>query len=275
MAEVNIDNETLRKLQLTQKTILDEVVRVCEENDITYYLAYGTLLGAVRHKGFIPWDGDLDIWIKRDEYEKFVRIAPEKLLDGFCFINWDNQKEYGLCFGKVMKKGTVYTEQNAPDNNGWGIFIDIFPLDGIGEKAFNNKALTNRYFLLKRMLLAKCGYRVAKTFKAKLVMGVVKMQSMLYTKASLIKKIKKEEERLSLTGSEYLTTICGSAIGRTFTKKMKSEWFDSVVKLEFEGSMYSCPKNYKEVLTEEYGDYMQLPPEEKRHDHHGIMQLKF
>lgn len=275
MKEISIDNFTLRKLQLEQKDILDEIVRICDKHDIVYYLAYGTLLGAVRHKGFIPWDDDLDVWMKREDYEKFIAIAEKEMSDGYYIRDASTVKKYGNLFAKIMKKDTVYIEENAPTGLRGGIFVDIFPLDHFGESALNNPSMTTKYFKLKRLLLAKCGYNVAKTARAKMIMAAVKMQSHFYTKKQLLLKIKKEERKLRNSGNELLFSISDSTTGKILTKKMKAKWFDETEKLEFEGSQYSCPQRYKEVLTSLYGDYMQLPPENQRYGHHGIVELKF
>ena len=123
-----MDQKTLRRIQLTQLEIGKEIKRVCEENDISYFLAHGTFLGAVRHQGFIPWDDDMDMGMLRPDYEKFCRIAPEKLKPEFFFQNWYSEPNYGLPFGKVMKRGTVYLEGKKTrrlKENGFWIF---FPL---------------------------------------------------------------------------------------------------------------------------------------------------
>ena len=105
-----MEKDLLRKVQLTQLEIAKEIHRVCEENDIRYFLSDGTFLGAVRHQGFIPWDDDMDIGMLREDYEKFCRIAPQKLGEKYVFQNWYTDPNYGLPFGKVMKRGTVYQE---------------------------------------------------------------------------------------------------------------------------------------------------------------------
>lgn len=275
MTNGSIDNGTLRKLQLTQKEILDEIVRVCKNNGIGYFLAYGTLLGAVRHRGFIPWDDDLDICMMREDYEKFIRIASSELAESYYCVNPFNTENYGVLFAKVMKKGTVYVEENAPDCLKGGIFVDVFPLDVYGEKALNNPSVTHRYFELKRMLLSKCGYNVAKSLRAKLSMTLVRIRAMFLSKKTLLDKIALEQKKIEATGNDYAVAVCGSATGKTFNKKIRREWFDHVVELEFEGDRYSCPSNFDEVLRADYGDYMQLPPEDKRYGHHGITELSF
>ena len=108
-----MERELLRKVQLTQLEIAKEIRRVCEENDIPYFLTCGTLLGAVRHQGFIPWDDDMDVGMLRENYEKFCRIAPEKLKPEYCWQTWYTDPNYALPFGKVRKRGTLFLEAKS------------------------------------------------------------------------------------------------------------------------------------------------------------------
>ena len=104
-------NDELRKLQLVQKEILDEVVRICNKYNFTYFLSSGTLLGAVRHKGFIPWDDDVDISMFREDYMKFVDVVRNELGDKYAYMDYNVDKNYALCFSKILKKNTVLLEK--------------------------------------------------------------------------------------------------------------------------------------------------------------------
>ena len=121
-----MEPQLLRKVQLTQLEIAKEIKRVCEENDSAYFLSDGSLLGAVRHQGFIPWDDDMDMAMPRKDYEKFCRIAPEKLKKEYCFQNWYTDPNYGLPFGKVMKRNTIYLESKKPADYRKTAFMWIF-----------------------------------------------------------------------------------------------------------------------------------------------------
>lgn len=132
-----MNNEILKKLHMTEISILQEVVRVCEKNQLTYYLIGGTLLGAIRHKGFIPWDDDLDIAMPREDFDKFLDISKYELREGYWVHFIDSDPNYWLPFAKVKKRGTIFDEVNSKNiESDKGIFIDIFPLDNArGEKS--------------------------------------------------------------------------------------------------------------------------------------------
>ena len=122
--------EILSKLHEFNIQALDEVVRICDKYNITYYLLGGTLLGAVRHKGFIPWDDDLDIGMPRQDLIKFESVLKSELGDRFFYQSMDSEKEYDHYFSKIRINNTLLIEANdAVNSKHQGIFIDIFPLD--------------------------------------------------------------------------------------------------------------------------------------------------
>ena len=128
-----MERELLRKVQLTQLEIAKEIRRVCEENDIPYFLTCGTLLGAVRHQGFIPWDDDVDVWMPRADYEKLEQIVNSETDTPYRVMNFHNTNGFTLAYGKLVHTGTSLVEHvaGAVDT---GLFVDIFPFDGLPEK---------------------------------------------------------------------------------------------------------------------------------------------
>ena len=125
-------NEDLIKLQKAETEILSEVIRVCDENGITYFAVGGTALGAVRHSGFIPWDDDVDIGMLREDYERFLKIAPEKLKKGYTLCSAESEPNMPSYFAKVRKDGTVFKEESSKNiKMHHGIFLDVMPYDKI------------------------------------------------------------------------------------------------------------------------------------------------
>ena len=126
------DDKTLKKLHKVEIEILDEIVRICKKHNIKYSLFAGTMLGAVRHAGFIPWDDDIDVGMLRSDYEKFIKIAHEELDSKFSLDCFEYNKKYHLGFAKIKKNGTIFDEEASHHmDNHKGIFVDVFPVDNV------------------------------------------------------------------------------------------------------------------------------------------------
>ncbi len=269
-----MDKETLRRVQLTQLEILKEVDRVCKENNITYWLDSGTLLGAVRHKGFIPWDDDLDIGMHRNDYERFMKIAPEKLNANYYLQNWKVDKKYQLPFAKVRKRGTVYTEYQFRNSDAWnGIYIDIFPYDNF----VNDRLQGNLLKLLRLMILPKCGIRSWKEqnrflWKKYITHLPTRFFSLFFTREALIDRYDKIAVKNNGEACKYFFPQGISNYGKWIIPTAAMKDF---IPLKFEDSYFSAPKGYDEYLSHAYGDYMKLPPEDQRENKHQIVEVKF
>ncbi len=268
-----MNNEDLKKLQAVQKEILDEIVRICNKHDITVFLSGGTLLGAVRHKGFIPWDDDLDVCMFREDYDKFVNIVKAELADKYTYIDYNVEKDYAMCFAKIIKNNTVLLERNANPKVRNGIYVDVFPLDYIGDSPDAGK-YANKLPVYKLLLLSKCHYRVVKRLSPKVKYGL-KAIGLFYTKNRLKKNIEKCIKEIAKGEAKYCYEITDSGVDRAISKRYNVSDYAEIVKLEFEGSTYNAPSNFDNVLKALYGDYMQLPPVEARGNYHGIEILKF
>lgn len=270
-----MDRITLRKVQLAQLEIAEEIKRVCDENNIRYFLDSGTLLGAVRHQGFIPWDDDMDVGMIREEYDKFIAIAPEKLGPDFMLQTWETDPGYGLPFAKVQRKGTIYLEENVESANcAHGLYVDIFPYDVYPEGGDAKQGKTLDF--LKVLIRAKCGYRMRNVHSNRNYKKIVAYQTMRIASHAVSK------EKLIKTYDEYARKHNGESGTYFFPQGIShyGKWLipmDAVIEtteLPFEGVQFSVPKGYHEYLSHAYGDYMQLPPEDQRENRHGIIQLK-
>ena len=154
-----MNNKELRKVQLVQLDIAKEVDRICKKHNIKYFLVGGTLIGAVRHKGFIPWDDDLDIGMLRSDYDKFFEIAQKELYKKYEIVDWKIDPYYPHPMAKVVKKGTIYRESKRRDNGNHGIWIDIFPYDKVSTNEFERNFTYFELKIIRSLIRAKCNYQ--------------------------------------------------------------------------------------------------------------------
>lgn len=272
---MTMPQEDLRKAQLLMLRILKEVHRVCEENNIKYFLSDGTLIGAVRHNGFIPWDDDLDIGMLREEYEKFCKIAPEKLGKEFFFQTEETDPGYGLQFGKVMLQGTTWIENGAryTKRNFSGIYIDVFPYDKICKNKIKQKFHYLKYRFIIGLIYIKQNYIFSEklTLSLKIKHGIKLFFSGFFQIDTLLKLRKKNCCRYEEYKNNFLVTKYG---GNFYKNQNKLESFVKLELHQFEDDKFYIPKDYDTVLKNLYGDYMTLPPVEMRQTH-GVVEYSF
>ena len=257
-----LEKTQLDELHDVQVEILDEIVRICENNRITYYLVGGTLLGAVRHEGFIPWDDDLDIGMPRKDYEKFKKICKKELNSKYYLQDISTDKKYWQNFLKIRKNNTLFDEtmiENIETHK--GIFVDIFPYDNLNKfgKLFNLKWIIiknlSQFCLYYRGVFKKDRVNHFTFCKLFRIFG---MHNILKFCTLFMKTCKNKN-------SKYLVTYAGSYPKEKET--FERSWILPTKKIEFENKMYNCPNNSDIVLKTVYGDYMTLPPEDKRITH--------
>lgn len=257
----------MNELQHVQLSILQEMDRVCRKNGIKYFLFSGTLLGAVRHKGFIPWDDDIDVVLLRDEYERFVSLPPEEFGPNFFRQTNGSDPEYHNIYAKLRRSDTTYVESYMDDKRiNHGVFIDVFPLDGVPER----RPLQAVFWWPISVL----GYTASlKTFKKEAKPHLIfpfimfKMLSPM-SGGALMRAYGKLMRMFDLGRTQKVgfMTHPGYPLDHVVYER---SWFDSAVELEYEGLPMPAPVEHHKVLTQLFGEYTQLPPEDQRVPHHG------
>lgn len=271
-----IVDEMLAKLHQVQLNMAIEIDRVCKKNKINYFIIAGTLLGAVRHQGFIPWDDDIDIGMLRNDYEKFVNLPKEEFNEEYYLQSWDNDSGFGWPFAKIRKNNTTFIEGNAANTNTHnGIFIDIFPFDNVPPNNLQKKTHNFTTLLLKKIFLIKQGYTIwddsdkVKKYVHLFLKSVTKPISSNTIKRNLYTTMTK----YNLEKVNEVVTFGGSY---GYTKEtIKLDWVKNTKSISFDGYQFSCPNNIEAYLTHMYGDYMTPPPENKRYNKHNITTIKF
>lgn len=255
--------QDLGELQRTELDILLEFQRLCQRLDLRYYLTAGTLLGAVRHKGFIPWDDDIDVAMPRADYDKLARLAPAAVSPEYVYQEYRVEPNFPYYFAKLRKRGTRVDEPilRAIEME-QGVYIDVFPLDrcpGPRRAALLFKAIE----LLDCAVLARvstefvCGYQ--KPYMRFLWSALRRLPN------RALFALREGLRKLLGTGGKDLCTV-GGHHGYP-RESYRAEWFDAVEELEFEGRRFPAPAGWDGLLKNMYGDYMTPPPPEERGGH--------
>lgn len=257
---MELNNDQILQLKKVELGILLEFISVCSKINLKYYLIGGTLIGAVRHKGFIPWDDDIDVIMPRRDYDIFMKKAQSHLPDNLFIQTIDTDSEYPNCFAKIRNTSTTFIEESIKSRiMNHGIYIDIFPLDYYPESFIKRKWVDAKDFMLKiaisRLYDSKASYKIK----------ILQQLSRLFYH-SPEKAIEQRNTFLSnLPKSRYVRNYCGAWGKREI---WLDSWFADGSTVTFEHESMCAPSNFHEVLSKVYGDYMTLPPEDKRIAHH-------
>ena len=262
----------LRELQLLQLEIAKEFKRICEENNISYFMDGGTLLGAIRHKGFIPWDDDMDFGMTLDNYIKFMQVAIDELDDKYIIQHWNDGTDYAFPFCKIKMKNTVVIEKVIKHANiDKGIWIDVFPYVRITKEQYNSRYYMLKLQLISKMLLLKSNYDLSSLTERM----SAKVLNIILKKIPINKKFLKNKLSSLIFSSNYVKDCCYMACDGMFKGDFiyKTDYFSEYKFLTFENIEFQAPRYSEAYLKDTYGDYMQLPPENQRYNGHSLLDV--
>lgn len=262
---------TVQEMQAISLEILHTVATICEQQNLRYFLIYGTLIGAVRHHGYIPWDDDVDIMMPRPDYDILLNYLKVHIRDypNLEVFNREECMEYPYMITRISDNRYVIKMENEKPF-GMGIFIDIYPYDGLG----NTKKEAIRYGLRGDRLSSLCFQATREHFSMgtttslfrKIIKYPVYVVSRIIGKEYFQNRLEKLAKVKEYDSSEYVGCVVWLSGGKKdiFLRR----WFDKTIKMPFDKYEFCVPKFYDEILRHGYGDYMKLPPQKEREGHH-------
>ena len=251
----------IRPLQLHLLDILMVIQKMCEEHGLKYYIVDGSLIGAVRHKGFIPWDDDMDICMPREDYEALIKNSKEWLPQPYEFVCFENDPKYPLHFGKIQDASTTLVERPHLYYLG-GVYVDVFPIDGAPDNKLVQRLYQMKYNYLRKVLyfLFRDPYRHGHGPSC----WIPLLARKLYTLPGIQMKIKRHMMKYDLKTSRLAAVNHNDGLGSMVDKK---NVLGEPTPIEFEGKMVWGMKDNNSYLTQLFGDYMTPPPADKIHQH--------
>ncbi len=260
---IQYDDTTLRALQMIQLELLCEVRRVCEVANIHYNIIAGTLLGAIRHGGYIPWDDDSDVAFLREEYEKFRDACEEHLNhDLYYFQDYRNTPGYRWGYGKLRKKGTIFQrehQEHMPYDQ--GICIDLFPMDKIPENLTLRKIHIFHCYCIRKLLWSAVGQYTDSRRYVRVWYKIISKIPMKLIIGHMGRFIRRTNRRKSDKVRILTIPMPRWKVGYS------RSWYTQSKLYEFEGEIFQGIGEAHTYLTFAYGNYMKLPPESKRKTH--------
>ncbi len=256
------------EIQTIQLSILRHFRDFCSQHQLRYYLAYGTLLGAIRHKGYIPWDDDIDLMMPRPDYLRFIELFSQSEQGSLEMVSIQTNRNYFASFGKIIDRRTVmYQEYGQIEKVEMGVYIDIFPLDGLPEDEQETRALyaqTNRWATAYKLAIREFTAKSSNPFKG-LIKSLISIPFRIIGSHYFISKL----EALGMTHPYNESTYVGCITSdKEFSRRIQRRLLDESVLVEFEGDMHPAPSDWDSHLTHLYGDYMCPPPEDQKQEHY-------
>lgn len=249
---------SLEEMKQIEVDILLNIDSFCKENGIKYGIGYGTLIGAVRHHGFIPWDDDIDIWMPRPDYDKFINYYQDPTYQLQCM----EKGGYYRTYAKVFDTRTIITNTNNKD---MGIFVDIIPIDGLPSNEDTARKYLSKMVKIRTWIYKIFNYKKLKIKRLSIRSLVLYPIAKIIPSSFLLSIFLRLSKKYSFKNSSY---VAGFAVGPE-SWLFERSFLEDVIDLEFEGHMVKAPLNYDKFLRVLYGDYMKLPPLEEQIPKHA------
>lgn len=271
---LNMDIDNIKeRWDATLLETLKALMSICEQYHLRYYCAFGTVLGAIRHKGIIPWDDDIDVVMPRPDYNRLLEIAKTADFGDYGIVTPDSDENYPLIFSKIIDRRTTLVEdKHFPCVI--GLYVDIFPIDGTADDIGEARRLRAKYVKLVNRLNAVSSHYTFGEYLSLLTnpaeWGRFVYKTMAWIARGTMRRniLKKMNEISALYDYDKAKTIQFYSGGYGNKEIVPKEWFAEGVIVPFESIEIRIPKEYDKYLSNFYGDYMQLPPVEKRAAHH-------
>ena len=271
---ISEDKFNLRPIWDATLEIYQAVVTICERHNLRHYVTDGTLIGAIRHKGFVPWDDDFDMSMPRPDYEKFIEYAKTELPPHLKFVNWHNTPEFHGLFGKVQdcrREVVEGLERKTGRMLSNGLFIDIFPIEGYPESKLGVWSIKARDFLLTQLMVWRFGSFRDRSLKGKLMTPFGFLLACLMPWLRTHSDFMRVYEKMLLKHRFEKCRFTGRASLRLHVVNRPplpvTAWGNGQTH-EFHDRRVMVPSDYDAYLRPIYGDYMKMPPEEKRRPTH-------
>lgn len=255
-----IDLEIIKKLQVEMLKYINEI---CKKNNIDYFLIGGSLIGAIRHNGFIPWDDDIDIALTYKNYKRLCDAIKKDNNSRYELLNHEIQEDYFYPFGKIVDTKTVLNEKNYKKIKNYGVYVDIFSYYNLPN---DKKKRIKQYKRIKNLQRQIFYWSLKNPYNSSIIKNILKIPVVIYSKLKGINKILKQYNNILL---KYNNEKCEYIISNWPLYKMNCEiqkniTIKDVEEHQFEDMKALIPKQYDEFLKTTFGDYMKLPPKEKR-----------
>ena len=262
MKEINLE-----ELKVLQMDVLTAIDKFCTENGITYSLAEGTLLGAIRHKGYIPWDDDIDIYLYRDDYNKLISTFPEVYEGHYKIASLERDKSWARPYANAYDDRTVVVEKSTEKEH-IGVNIDIFPIDNVpdDEQEWQSYDIPRRR-KQKFHALRLVQYSKERSFIKNITVLFTRAVTCFISKRRMAMYLDNLAQRFDNQETKY---VFSNAQGIFIKKRFLRKVFDQVIDIPFEDRTFKGFADYDEYLCNAYGDYMKLPPVEMRVSHHAF-----